>query len=91
MNDETDYRPIDCAVYSGYEVAIMHRDWLQVRWREPNGMDHIERLQPIDLMTRNKEEFMIAVNQLGHQYAIRLDRIMNAEPVEPSPIEGDES
>ncbi len=80
-DNNDDYRPIDCGVYSGYELAIMHRDRLQVHWRDEVGMDHIERLRPLDLKTRNGQEFMIVETLQGERREIRLDRIIAAEKV----------
>jgi Rho-binding antiterminator len=88
MSDETDYQPIACGIYSGYEVAVMHRDWLLVHWRDGNGVDHIERLRPVDLRTCNKEEFMIAVNVDGKEYRIRLDRIVSSQKIDQPQQEG---
>lgn len=34
----TDYQPISCALYSSYEVAILHRTPLRVRWRATDGV-----------------------------------------------------
>lgn len=82
MSDETDYRPIACGVYSGYEVAVLHRQWLQVHWQDSEGMDHLERLRPIDLQTRNKAEYMIAINVDNREYSIRLDRILSTKEIE---------
>lgn len=82
MNDETDYQPIDCGIYSGYEVAVMHHQWLHVHWRDCNEVDHLERLRPVDLQTCNKEEYMVAVNVDEREYRIRLDRIVSTKEIE---------
>ena len=50
---EDDYTPISCVVYSGYELAIMHRERLRTAWRDPDGQLHQELLTPVDLKTRN--------------------------------------
>jgi Rho-binding antiterminator len=73
MSDETDnYTPIACALYSEYELAILHRRRLRLHWRDAAGMDHIEFVRPIDLRTREGEEFMV----LEDGRELRLDRIV---------------
>ena len=51
MTDDQDYTPISCASYSELELAIMHKQWLRVAWKE-HGADHVESLLPLDLETR---------------------------------------
>ena len=81
MDKENDYRPIDCALYSEYETAIMHRECLRVHWRDSAGGDHLEALRPTDLQTRSGEEFMYATTENGEQRCIRLDRIVHTESI----------
>jgi len=71
----TDYVPIDCGLYSEYELAIMHRDRLRLGWRDPGGNAHIGIVTATDLHTRNGAEFMIVRDADGETAAIRLDRI----------------
>lgn len=73
----TDYTPIDCGLYSQYELAIMHRDRLQLGWRDPAGNVHIGCVTPTDLRTRNGAEFMVVAGQDGETHEIRLDRILH--------------
>jgi len=72
-----DYVPIDCGLYSEYELAIMHRDRLRLGWRDSDGNVHIGIVTPTDLHTRDGAEFMIVTGQDGETTAIRLDRIMH--------------
>jgi transcriptional antiterminator Rof (Rho-off) len=72
----TDYTPIDCSLYSEYELSIMHRTRLQVSWRDAQGVSRIEVLVPVDLRTRQGEEFLVAIDPLGTEREIRLDRIL---------------
>ncbi|OOG25985.1 transcriptional antiterminator, Rof [Thioalkalivibrio denitrificans] len=74
-----EYTPIPCALYSEYELAILRRRTLRVRWKDRYGMDRVETLKPVDLRTRRHAEFMIARNQLGQQRVLRLDRIINTK------------
>jgi Rho-binding antiterminator len=75
--EPTDYKSIDCALYSEFELAIMHRTRLRLSWREPGGTARIEVLVPIDLRTRHGEEFLAAIGQDGTEREIRLDRIQS--------------
>lgn len=71
----TDYRPIPCAVYSLYEIAILHHKPLRVRWRDMDGVTYMETLIPEDLITSDGEEFLLAHNAEGHCRRLRLDRL----------------
>jgi Rho-binding antiterminator len=75
--EPTDYVPIDCGLYSEYELAIMHRNRLRLSWRDPDSNVHIGIVTPTDLRTRNGAEFMIVTGQDGETLVIRLDRIMH--------------
>jgi Rho-binding antiterminator len=78
--DQKPYAPIACARYSEYEVAILHRQKLHLRWREDNVF-HDEVVLPLDLKTQNHEEFLICRSGSGKTVTIRLDRIQRMEPV----------
>ena len=72
------YAPIACARYSEYEVAILHRQKLRLRWHEDNV--HYDReVLPLDLKTVNHEEFLIFRADSGEILTIRLDRIHRME------------
>jgi len=71
----TDYVPIDCGLYSEYELAIMHGDRLRLGWRDNAGHAHIGIVTPTDLFTREGAEFMIVMDADGETAVIRLDRI----------------
>ena len=85
MSDDDDkggdeYKPIACGLYSEYEVAIMHRETLRLRWRDAGGMDHIDRVMPTDLQTRNHCEYLIATDCADDsRLEIRLDHIISKE------------
>ena len=75
----TDYVPIDCAVHSEYELAIMHRQRLRLTWQGDAGIIHIRFVTPTDLRTLNHEEFMDVTDEQGDSHSIRLDRIQHHE------------
>lgn len=77
------YRPIDCGIYSGYEVAILHRETLRLHWRDEAGLDHIDRVLPLDLQTRDHAEYLLGQGSAGQPLAIRLDRILGHGEEQP--------
>jgi Rho-binding antiterminator len=76
----TDYRPIDCALHSEFELAIMHAGKYRLSWYDATGAKHIELLAPTDLRTRFGAEFMVALNAGGEELEIRLDHITDCRP-----------
>lgn len=76
----SDYKPIDCGLHSDYELAIVQQRKLRVCWTDPSGQSHIDFLRPIDLLTRQHEEFMLAETHDHQNIEIRLDYINKAEP-----------
>ena len=75
----SDYTPIDCALYSEYELAIMRKWKLRIGWRDTQGMTHVETVLPRDLQTRHGEEFLIMETRDGRCLEIRLDQINEAK------------
>ncbi len=81
MSTDEDYRPIDCARHSEYELAALRGTWLSLRWRSGGRIRHA-CLQPRDLETRNGAEFLLARDRQGHAHRIRLDWIQASAPCE---------
>lgn len=75
----SDYIPVDCGLYSRYELAILRRQRLRVSWRDPAGETHIAMLTPHDLQTRAGAEFMLAEDQDGQRLELRLDWVQHVE------------
>lgn len=73
----TDYTPIDCGLHSEYELAIMRRQSLRLAWRDTQDTVHIGLYRPLDLCTRQGEEFMVVTDADGNESHIRLDYIMS--------------
>ncbi|MHB8454089.1 MAG: Rho-binding antiterminator [Acidiferrobacterales bacterium] len=72
------YRPISCANYDVFEIAILHRNNLRLIWATGNIL-HDQVLTPVNLETRNAEEFLIARTTTGQTLRIRLDWIRKAQ------------
>jgi Rho-binding antiterminator len=77
MSDET-YTPIDCDLYSEYEVAILHRQRMRLKWQDDEGNEHTEVVMPQDLKTEEHREYLIAAAEDGSPRRIRLDHIRHA-------------
>lgn len=81
----SDYTPIDCSLYSEYELAIMQGTTFRLSWKDAEANIHVDRLTPFDLQTRDGAEYMLAVNGHGDEHRIRLDLILRAEPLPTEP------
>jgi len=73
------YEPIACSRYSEYEVAILHRSKLRLRWAQQNVV-YEQIVLPLDLKTERHEEFLICRDEQGVLHTIRLDLIHKTEP-----------
>lgn len=74
----TEYKPISCAKYELYELAILQHRRLRLVWNADTGnivFDHV--ITPLDLKTRNGEEFLIMRDADDPEITVelRLDRI----------------
>jgi Rho-binding antiterminator len=83
----TDYQPVDCRVYSGYELAILRRRRLRLTWRDDGDLTRIDTVRPLDLETRGGEEFLLIEDSQGGRRSIRLDRIARATDAGGPPVE----
>jgi Rho-binding antiterminator len=72
------YVPIACDRYSEYELAIMHRQKLRLRWHDDNVV-YEQNVLPLDLKTDHHEEFLICRDDGGTLHTLRLDRIQKME------------
>lgn len=75
----SDYKPVSCEAHSLYELAVMRRTPAVVRWQE-NSEIREARLIPLDVETKNREEFLVARDTIERSLRIRLDRILSFEP-----------
>jgi len=75
---DTDYRPIACANYDQYEIAILHRRRLHLAWDDGNvAYDRI--VTPLNLRTAAGEEFLVMRLPDGEVREVRLDHIRRVE------------
>ncbi len=71
------YRPVSCALHSGWELAVMHGDNRVLRWKDATGRACAEALTPVDLVVRERAEYLHCRDTNGHSRYLRLDRILS--------------
>lgn len=73
------YQPIACSLHDEYEIAIMRKTQLKIKWRDDNGNQQTAMIMPKDILVKNKEEFLLAGTHDSAQenkvLCIRLDKI----------------
>ena len=84
MSDDDSYKPISCAAYDTYEIAIMHGELLRLVWKDEMNQHNINVVKPLDLRTREGVEFLIATNEAGETLQLRLDHIQSCKTVKQS-------
>ena len=77
MNDNTDiYQPVSCELHSQFELAIMHKNKLQIIYKAENNSTITDIITPLDVQTKNKAEYLIALSPANKNLTIRLDVIL---------------
>lgn len=56
----------------------MHRESLRLAWRDEQG-EHLATVHPLDLQTRDHQEFLLARVIDGGELELRLDRILRVQ------------
>ena len=74
------YQPIACALHDKYEIAIMHKKHLRIRWSDDRDEQHTGDVLPKDILVKDKQEFLVADVVGGEAICIRLDKITILEP-----------
>jgi len=75
MNKNDLYKPIACSLHDEYEVAIMQKKSLNIRWRDDSGMSYRDEIMPEDIVVKDRQEFLVAKTKAGNILTIRLDKI----------------
>ena len=78
----SEYRPVACAFYDMFEIAIMRGQRLRTRWRDAQGQVHDQVLLPEDLTIQAGGEYLSARAPAGSPLSLRLDQIESATPVD---------
>jgi len=74
----TAYVPVGCGLHSQYELWCMHRRWLRLNWRGPDGVAVTGVRRALDLFTREGAEWLVVEGGDGVRQEVRLDRIDDA-------------
>ena len=74
---EDAYRPIACADYDIYEIALMKNKSLVLAWVDSSGREQQHIVKPINLSIVNRAEYLL-IEFMGAEQSIRLDRILSA-------------
>lgn len=79
MSDE--YKPISCALYSQFELWIMHGEKIRLAWHTEDSITRIERVVPKDVRAETGVEYLYFRDTHNKSARIRLDRIVEATPI----------
>jgi len=73
------YQPILCSRYDQFELAIMRGQPVELVWEDEAGQHQSQRMLPVDLVTRDGEEFLVITSVSPGEDAnqVRLDRILS--------------
>jgi transcriptional antiterminator Rof (Rho-off) len=74
------YTPVSCAQHSEYELAIMRQQTLVITWQDEYDETHQLKLEPYDVITEHKAEYLLAKDYHSEDKKIRLDKIIEAYP-----------
>ncbi|MFI0374696.1 MAG: transcriptional antiterminator, Rof [Candidatus Thiodiazotropha sp.] len=76
MNEK--YEPVACAHHETYQYAVMRKLMLDLCWHDEADVKHRARVLPIDVVTRDRAEFLVLKQKDGSIESVRLDRIVAA-------------
>lgn len=76
----TDYRPVACALHSELELLCMSGRPVALSWSADHDA-HSTVATPLDVITRDRAEFLVADTAEGERIEIRLDRLGPLPPV----------
>lgn len=79
MSDKS-YKPIACADYDIYEIAIMQNKRLRLEFESEQGYIQVEELKPLKLQIKDKAEYLLTDSKNAKE--IRLDAIRHAQIIE---------
>jgi Rho-binding antiterminator len=74
----TDYKPIACANYDQYEIAILHGSKMHLTWQTGNVI-YAQVVTPLNLRTARGEEFLVLRLASGATAEVRLDHIRRTQ------------
>ncbi len=74
---DTDYKPISCANYDQYEIAILHGSAMHLTWQAGN-VTYDQVVTPLNLRTALGAEYLMLRLASGEVTEVRLDLIRRA-------------
>lgn len=74
MEGRDPYTPVACVLHERLEYAVLRRLTLELRWSDDSG-SHADRVQPLDVTTRDGAEWLTLRRPGGEVLEVRLDRI----------------
>ena len=69
------YEPIACSLHDEYEIAIMHKKYLDIKWSGDGGEEYTDTVLPKDILVKDKAEFLVVNTRGNKEMCIRLDKI----------------
>ena len=75
---DTGYKPISCANYDQYEIAILHGSKMHLTWQTGNVI-YDQVVTPLNLRTAQGEEHLILRLASGETAEVRLDHIRQSQ------------
>lgn len=76
---ETDYKPVSCASYDQYEIAILHGSKMHLTWQTGNVI-YDQVVTPLNLRTAQGAEYLTLRLASGETTEVRLDHIRQRQP-----------
>ena len=74
-NENNPYQPVSCELHSQYELAIMHKNKLELSWVSDGELVTEKNILLLDVQTKDKAEYLLTVNEENKNLCIRLDHI----------------
>ena len=75
-----DYEPIACALHERLEFSVLRKLNLELDYTDSTGR-HRERVLPLDVVTRDRSEWLVFQKINGETVEIRLDAIVSFNEV----------
>ena len=73
------YKPVSCGLHSEYELLAMHRSRVRLSCTSEEGVAQTVEGKVLDVVTRNKAEYLVLEIDGMEVKSIRLDRIRRLE------------
>jgi transcriptional antiterminator Rof (Rho-off) len=74
------YIPIACSLHDQYEIAIMHKKHLKIKWSDESNVSHTASVLPTDILVKDRQEFLLAEGEDDEDLCIRLDKVEILQP-----------